>query len=217
MLTEALIKRFSFQYDGKDIFSYNLKATIQENENEKIFEYTTEDGLKFTNTLKFYPEFSAAEWVTWFENTSDKPSKILSDIYDCDINIPFPHDDNLPWCAYIPESDNDTKIYAPYGSRWDKHEFYCDVDDFKENRYVNHIYPNQTKHFKTSGGRSSKAMAPFFNIHRQNEGVVFAVGWTGQWNCSIERTNDSVNIKSGIEDAEFYLLPNEKIRTSSAG
>ncbi len=216
MITKPLKKYFSFLYDEKDIFSHNLTVKEYENENEKIVEYITDDGLKFTNILKNYPDYDAVEWVTWFENTGDKPSKMLSDIYDCDIDIPFPHDDNLPWCAYIPERDKDMKIYAPYGSRWDKTEFFCDVDDFKDNRYTNHIYPNQTKRFKTSGGRSSKDMAPFFNIHRQNQGVVFAIGWTGQWNCSIKRTNESVNIKSGIEDACFYLKPGEKIRTSSA-
>ncbi len=209
-------KHFSFLYDGKDIFSYQLKIVETENGNERIFEYTTDDGLKFTHIFTSYSEFDAVEWVTWFENIGDEPSKIISDIYDCDVDIPFPYDKNLPWCAYIPETDEDMKIYCPKGSVWDKKEFFADVDEFRENRYVNHIYPGQQKHYKTSGGRSSQALAPFFNIHRQNKGVVFAVGWTGQWNCDITRTNDSINIKSGIEDAKFYLLPGEKIRTSSA-
>ncbi len=216
MLTDFSEKNFSFLYDGKDIFSHNLTIKKTENDNEKTIEYTTEDGLKITNILKEYPAFDAVEWVTWFENTSDKPSKVLSSIYDCDIDIPFPYDDNLPWCTYIPEKDKDMKMYCPYGSLWNKKEFYCDVDKFENNEYVNHIYPNRTKHYKTSGGRSSQAMAPFFNIHRQGKGVIFAIGWTGQWNCSISRTNNSVNIKSGIEDVEFYLMPHEKIRTSSS-
>ncbi len=216
MSSVAEEKRFSFLYDGKDIFSYNLSVKETKKDNEKIFEYMTEDGLKFTHVLKFYKKYDAVEWVTYFENTSDKPSKVLSEIYDGDIDIPFEHDDDLPWCAYIPERDKDMKIYSPHGSTWDKKEFYCDVDAFEGNRYINHIYPNQTKTYKTSGGRSSQALAPFFNIHRQNKGVVFAVGWTGQWKCSVKRSNNSVNIKSGIEDAHFYLLPDEKIRTSSA-
>ncbi len=216
MLSNDFGKFFSFLYGGKDIFSYDLATTVKENENEIVFEYKTDDGLLITHFLKRHPEFDAFEWVTYFENTSNKNSKILSKIYDCDVDIPFAYDDNLPWCAYIPESDNDVKIYCPYGSIWEKKEFYCDVDAFNSNSYINHIYPGQRKFYKTSGGRSSQTMAPFFNIHRQNKGVVFAIGWTGQWNCEIKRSNDSINIKSGIEDAEFYLLPGEKIRTSSA-
>ncbi len=216
MLSNDKNKRFSFLYDKKDIFLYDLDFTVKENGNEKIFEYATDDGLKITHILKSYDKYDAVEWVTWFENTSNEPSKILKEIYDCDVEIPFEHDDELNWCAYIPESDKDMKIYSPLGSTWEKKEFYCDVDAFEGNRYINHIYPNQTKTYKTSGGRSSQALAPFFNIHRQNKGVVFAIGWTGQWTCNIKRTNDSVNIKSGIEDAEFYLQPGEKIRTSSS-
>ncbi len=208
--------RFSFLYDGKDIFLYNLEMTEKQSDNKKIIEYKTADGLKITHILKSYPKYDATEWVTFFENTADKNSKVLSKIYDCDIAIPFDYENNLPWCAFIPESDKDMKIYSPQGSLWNKKEFYSDVDEFEGNSYLNHIYPSQTKTFKTSGGRSSQATAPFFNIHKQNKGVVFAIGWTGQWNCSIKRTNSSVNIKSGIEDAEFYLLPGEKIRTSSA-
>ncbi len=209
-------KYFSFLYDGRDIFSYTLEEKKTQNGNERIVEYKTDDGLKITHISKDFPKYNAVEWVTWFENTSNKNSKILSQIYDSDVEIPFDYDKELPWCAYIPESDKDVKIYAPRGSLWDKKEFFCDVDAFRENRYLNHIYPNQIKTYKTSGGRSSQAMAPFFNIHRQNKGVVFAIGWTGQWTCSIERSNISVNIKSGVENAEFYLLPGEKVRTSSA-
>ncbi len=216
MLKNKDEKYFSFSYNGKNIFSHKLTVTKRKNGNEKEIEYLTEDGLKITNVFKEYPEFNAFEWVTYFENTSDTPSGILSDINDCDIDIPFSYDEPLPRCAYLPERDKAVKIYAPYGSLWDKNEFLCDVDTFKNNKFSNHIYPNETKLFKTSGGRSSQAMAPFFNIHRQNKGVIFAIGWTGQWNCGIKRTNDSVTIKSGIEDAKFYLLPHEKIRTSSA-
>ncbi len=216
MLFDNSEKYFSFLYDGRDIFSHNLSVKKTENGNERIFEYLTEDGLKITHILKDFPDYNAVEWVTWFENTAQNPTKVLSQIRDCDIEIPFDYDAELPWCAYIPDGENDVKIYCPQGSTWDKKEFYSDVDRFESNHYVNHIYPNQRKYFKTSGGRSSQALAPFFNIHRQNKGVVFAIGWTGQWECEIFRKNDSVGIKSGIEDAEFCLLPNEKIRTSSA-
>ncbi len=215
-MLETINKRFSFLYDGKDIFSHNLEVKVSENGSEKLFEYRTEDGLKFTHVLKSYKNFNAVEWVTWFENTGEKESKILSEIHDCDITVPFEEDKELPWCAYMPESDKDMKIYSPRGSLWNKREFYCNVDEFAENRYINHIYPNQTKTYKTSGGRSSQAIAPFFNIHRQNKGVVFAIGWTGQWICSIKRNCEGVNIKSGVESAEFYLKPGEKIRTTSS-
>ncbi len=206
-------KRFSFLYDGRDMS--DIRKTVTENQEETVFEYFTEDGLKVTNICRKLSEFDACQWVTWYENTGTQPSKMLTDILDADISIPFEHDEPLGWVAYQPDPDKDMKIIAPTGSTWEKNEFYCDVDNLVSNIYVNHIYPNDVKTYKTSGGRSSQAMAPFFNITRQNKGVFLAIGWTGQWNCTIARKSDSVEIKAGIEDAAFYLMPGEKIRTAS--
>lgn len=208
-------KRISFLYDGKSIWEHGLKTNIKQNENKIVCEYLTADGLKVTNIAIKYSDFDAYEWVTWFENTGEKPTGIISQLYDCDTDIPFGHDDFLPRTAYIPEAEKDMKIYSPNGSDWVEEEFCCNIDVFKENRYNNHIYPGEVKSYKNTGGRSSEGKAPYFNIHRQGRGVVFAIGWTGQWNCSIKRSEDSVNIKTKIEDTNFRLLPHEKIRTSS--
>lgn len=54
-----------------------------------------------------------------------------------------------------------------------------------------------------------------FNIHRQGAGVIFAIGWTGQWRCDLDRTESGLRIRTKIEDTNFRLFPGEKIRTSS--
>lgn len=71
------------------------------------------------------------------------------------------------------------------------------------------------KNYSASNGRSSENNAPFFNIHKKGKGYIFAIGWSGQWNCSITRDFDSVTFKSKIEDTCFRLMPGESIRTSS--
>ncbi len=211
----ADIRRFSFVYDGKDIFSHSIRKDVVHNGEETVCEYRTEDGLKITNVCKKIRDFDAYHWVTWYENTGSALSKLFSNILDADISVPFAHDDPLGWVAYLPDPEKDMKIYAPTGSTWEKGEFYCNIDDFVANRYVNHIYPDDVKTFRTDGGRSSQARAPFFNITKQNKGIIFAIGWTGQWNCTMVRRCDSLEIRAGIEDAQFCLLPGEKIRTAS--
>lgn len=199
------IKRFSFRYDGCDMNEYAPERKVSQNGEKVLYEYVFGDGLKVVNICTFYRDFDACEWVTWYENTSDKPGKVLSDIWDADITVPVERDaERAP--AFVPDPEKDTVIFTPKGSYWAADEFYCDM---------NHIGPSEIKLYKTSGGRSSQERAPFFNIHKSNTGVVFAVGWTGQWNCSIERKEESVRIKAGIEQTEFYLLPGEKIRTAS--
>lgn len=89
------------------------------------------------------------------------------------------------------------------------------MDKLFEGTRTNHIYPGVKKHYSASGGRSSENSAPFFNIHKNGRGYIFAIGWTGQWNCEIERTEDEIMFKSKIEDTYFKMLPGEKFRTSS--
>ena len=129
--------------------------------------------------------------------------------------MPFAHEEDRKWETYFPDIKTATKIYAPSDSTWTMKEFYCDVDKIENNTRINHIYPGQTKKYSVSGGRSSEQNAPFFNISKNGKGYIFAIGWTGQWNAEISRNNDSITIKSGIENTHFKLMPGEKLRTSS--
>lgn len=207
--------RLSFLYNGKSIWELSPQKSVRENGDEVVTEYILNNELKITNIAKKYADFDGYEWVTWFENISAKPTGIISELYDCDVGLPFEHDDPLGWTAFLPDPDKDMRIYSPSGSDCVEDEFYSDVDRAEVDIYVNHIYPNNVKEYKNRGGRSSDKKAPFFNIARQNKGVIFAIGWTGQWNCRIERSAESLNIKTKIEDTHFRLFPGEKIRTSS--
>ncbi len=207
--------RFSFLYDGKPFSEYAIKPRITESGNTFTFEYSLDDGLKVTNLLQIYPDFDACEWVLWFENTGKNATKVISGLYDGDITLPSERDEPLRWEARVRDGDNDMKIFAPKGSDWCRDDFSCDPEYFRENNYHSHIYPGSTKQYANCGGRSSNGQAPFFNIFRQNKGYLFAIGWSGQWNCTISRAENSVNIQTKIADTNFRLYPGEKIRTSS--
>ena len=208
-------KRFSFKLGGADAWDldYQLSVTCDGKEVTSVYQF--EGGIRITNIAKKYDKYDAYEWVNYIENTSDKPSGMISDLWDCDCTLPLKHEDNRKWEAYFPDPKNATKVYAPIGSVWSKTEFSCDIDNIRDNRRINHIYPGETKAYSASGGRSSEERAPFFNVHKDGEGYIFAIGWTGQWNCQISRANDSITFKSKIEDTFFRLMPGEKIRTSS--
>ncbi len=208
-------KRLSFQLDGANAWELNYRSEVQCVGNEITTVYTFDDGLRVTNVAKKYPDFDAYEWVNYIENTSEKPSKMISELWDCDCSFPLEHEENRKWQAYVPDVATATKIYAPSGSEWSKFEFHCDIDAIQNNFRMNHITPGETKEYATSGGRSSEARAPFFNISKNGNGYIFAIGWTGQWKCQISRANDSFSFRSKIEDTFFRLLPGEKLRTSS--
>lgn len=154
--------------------------------------------------------------MNWFENCGTEATEIISDVWDCDYVIPFEKDKPLGWVAYEPDRDKVMEVYAPVGSQWTGYEFYANPDKTVENGFQSYIFPDRPhKSYSTSGGRSSDKNAPFFNVHRQGAGVIFAIGWTGQWQCDLDRTDDGLRIRTKIEDTNFRLLPGEKIRTSS--
>ena len=95
---------FSFLYDGKSIWNCEVQKMVSENENEIITELTLSDGLKVTNIAKKHSG-NAYEWVNWFENTGSEPTKILSDIWDCDYVVPFEKDEKkikISKLGYLP-------------------------------------------------------------------------------------------------------------------
>lgn len=209
-------RRFSFKLDGADGANLNFKTDVTRDGNKIITEYTFDGGLRITNIATEYEKFGAYEWVNYIENTSDKPSGIISELWDCDCTLPLEHEDEPKCFAEKPDPKTATKIYAPNGSNAASEEFLCDIDKMYDMHRTNHILVGQTKKYAAKGGRSSSgAFAPFFNIHKNGKGYIAAIGWSGQWNCEITRLTDGVRLKTKIEDTNFRVMPGEKFRTSS--
>ena len=208
-------RRFSFLYGGKNICDSKHTVSVDETDISLKTTYIFEDGLKVVNEARKYSDFGAYEWVNYFENTGSAPTEIISELWDCDISLPMEHESERKWETNFPDASTATKIYSPSGSTWTKKEFYCNVDEIVENVRVNHIYPGKTKRYKTSTGRSSEEKAPFFNVHKNGMGYIFAIGWTGQWSAEVSRSCDDITFRSRITDTNFTILPGESFRTSS--
>ena len=67
--------------------------------------YELDKDVTVTMVINEYPEYHAAEWVLYFENTSGKDSKILSEICDADVSIKM---EESPWPrgGYMPDKGN---------------------------------------------------------------------------------------------------------------
>ncbi len=195
----------SFQYNGIPFARIERESTEIEKDETHLEEFLLPDELKVTKIFREYEEFGAYEWVTWFENASERQSGMISCLNDGDFQLPFDYDEILPSRGCLP-AENTAKIYNPIGSIWSRTEFSCQPQT---------ILPGESKYFSTSGGRSSQQNAPFFDIHKNGKGVIFAIGWTGQWRCTISRDDKQIRVEAGIEDVRFKLYPGEKIRTAS--
>ena len=207
------IRRFDFLYGGKPFSELDVTTKQSEKEGSVTTVYTLCDGLKITSVFTRHSD--ACEWVNWLENTSDEETQIISELWDCSVNLPLGHEEPPKFTAYLPDFDSFTCVYAPIGSTLRHDEFCSFPDRFNEFNYIGHLKSGSTKDFATSGGRSSEKNAPFFNIHKNGKGYIVAIGWTGQWNCRLVRNEDDVLVQTKIEDTHFKLLPGEKLRTSS--
>ena len=200
--------------DGVSIWKQN-PGISQTCDGSKVITTIILGDLRIVNTARKIDAHGAYEWVNTLENTGDKPTPLISELWDCCCTFPLPHEDPRRWVAMFPDRETSTKIFAPTGSTWSAEEFYSDPDKLVGNRRINHIYVGESKDYSTSGGRSSESQAPFFNIHKDGHGIIAAVGWTGQWHSRMTRGAEDITIRSGIDSLHFKLLPGEKIRTSS--
>ena len=208
-------KRFSFKLDGVSAWEKEYTVSTEERENELITTYLFEGGLKITNIARKYEKHGAYEWVNHLENTGSEPTEVISELFDCDVTLPMPHEDPKKATSYIEDKNLATQIYNPAGSTWHALEFATNIHEIRENNRINHIFPGMTKRYVTNTGRSSEEKAPFFNVHKDGKGYIFAVGWTGQWYAEITRGEDDITFRSKINDTKFRILPGEKFRTSS--
>lgn len=205
---------FDMLVDGQSIWSYDVSVGTERFGDVTVYT-CTQDELKITTRLRCIERFGAYEWSNTLENVGGADSRLITELWDCRCVLPFGHEEPYQFRAVYPDPAHATKIYAPTGSTWSAEEFFCDPDKLVGNRRINHIYPGEVRTYSASGGRSSEERAPFFNIHKDGEGVIMAVGWSGQWTSQIARGTDSLTLRSGIENLSFRLKPSEKIRTSS--
>ena len=65
-----------------------------------------------------------------------------------------------------------------------------------------------------AGGRPSNGSFPFFNLEYGGQGLLTAIGWSGQWAVSVPRneTGDT-RLRGGMEKTRLLLHPGERIRT----
>lgn len=205
--------RLHFMYGGKPMSEAGYTVQQTETADTLTTVYTMADGLKLTNIATKHGD--AYEWVNWWENNTDHPSEIVSELWDGYVTLPLPHEEPLGKVAQKPAFNEVTMVYAPRGSYSFYDELSARPDRIQYNRFSGQLTPGLSMDYATSGGRSCDQYAPFFNIHKDGKGYIVAVGWTGQWNCKITRNPDDVLFQTKIEDTHFRLLPGEKFRTGS--
>ncbi|MDP4184296.1 MAG: alpha-galactosidase [Bacteroidota bacterium] len=200
---KGVIPPFSFVYDGRSsdtfIKSWQFNSekldSRNQNEEERVYTYTDKmTGLAVKCKVTCFTDFPAVEWVLNFVNTSDK-------------NTPLIENAEVINYSFNAREKGNYVFHHAKGSNAERTDFMPIDDTLSVGNAIN-IVP--------WGGRSSDANAfPFFNLEMPGKhGVMVGIGWTGRWYANLLQKNEqSVTLKSGMEIMKLMLYPKEEIRT----
>ena len=191
---------FSFIYGGKNSsdllpgWKVEVKATEADitRQTQEVIYTDPATGLVARATVIIFKDFPAVEWVMHFQNAGAADTPILENVQPLDA---------LLRCA-----EGDPTIHYAKGAT-------CSMDDFMPLTRV--LSPNGRLHLEPGGGRSSSQFLPFFNIEAKGEGVVVAIGWSGEWAATYSHPDPgaSFQVQAGMALTHLKLHPGEEIRT----
>ena len=141
-----------------------------------------------------YHDFPAIEWTLHFRNDGPSDTPLLSKISSVDFQVSR----DAGW-EYV--------LHHNKGAR-------ASGSDFEP--YETALALGEKVHLRTIGGRPSNGMMPYFNVAwpRPERGVVFAIGWPGQWEADFVRDiGTTLHIQAGQENPRFKLRPGEEVRS----
>lgn len=150
--------------------------------------------LCVTVTAVTYKDFPAVDWVLTFENQGKEDSPILADIQALDI---------------MTRTGLSTKPALLHRLEGDA----CGESTFQPR--TEQIERGKAFRMAPTGGRPSSISAfPFFTYQYGAQGLIAAVGWTGQWAAQFDRMETGpTRVRAGMEHTHLRLHPGECIRT----
>lgn len=150
-------------------------------------------GLKLTADVSVFKHYPAVDWVLYFENTSQKDTPILADIRALDVVLRTGQAAKPAVLHQITGDTCDERSFLPFDTL---------------------LQPGKPLALAPHGGRSSNGTFPFFNVQYANDGLITAVGWSGQWSATLARSaNGPTRLQAGMEKTHLLLHPGERIRT----
>ena len=200
------VPAFSFLYDGTPFSELNVKV---KNEADRVI-YTLPDDVELTVVTEFLQDFGVTRWTNYWHNPTDHRSALISQLCDCDLTVAMSAD---------PARTRRDKQYT-----WEPKTlrlFLSDganIGDFDHQIIPHRMWAGDHKEATCQAGRSGMGTAPFFEVNEGGDhqnGVLTALGWTGQWRAYFDRGENDFRIRHSLEEVLLCMEPGEKFRTAS--
>ena len=174
----------------------------------------SENSLCCEMELSEFLDFPVIEWVLSVTNNGELESEPLSDFKALDITWKREScDESTP------------ELHRSLGSdaRADDFEYRCDGlrRDMWTPARVIRMDSSSNNALRTvrdgnlpSDGRTSATWLPFFNLHTGADGIIIALGWSGQWFAEFSHDGAGVTaVTAGMEHLNSTLKPGESLRS----
>lgn len=191
---------FSFVYDGKpsreflNAWTFDQQSTDTPDAVEHAVRWTDPaTSLSVSATVRVFKRFAAADWVLRFENAGAQDTPLLEDVQALDVELGT---GNSKTPALVRRSLGD----------------HCGEQSFMLEDVSLDVGGNLR--MAPVNGRSSNGAFPFFDVRYGAETLTTAVGWSGQWAASVDRSQAGpTRLRAGMELTHLVLHPGEAIRT----
>ena len=170
---------------GTDFTKQSQSTEAVDGGTRTITELAHTSGLVFRVESVLYPDYNAYDWTIYVTNGGAADSPVVSKFNAVDITL----EGEAP---RLKGSIGDSSAYEPYTIAVDG---------------------KVTK--KPDGGRGTQGDSSYFNFMYGDKGMLYAVGWPGQWTMSVDNSDqaDQTRLTAGQEYLNTYLEPGETIRT----
>ena len=191
---------FSFRYGGlpcaKFLGDWPRTVETSDTPSRHLWQVHWQDpktGLRLTATVTVFKRYPAVDWVLEFENTGSADTPLLEDVQPLDAQLRTGY-------FHTP-----VRLHSLQGD-------VCGENSFLPTE--TEVEPGKPVVLSPGGGRPSNGAFPFFNLQYGDQGLLGAIGWSGQWRASFERSAAGpTTLRAGMEKTSLRLHPGEKLRT----
>ena len=149
-------------------------------------------GLVVRCVVVRYADFPTLEWTVYFRNDGAHDTPMLADILA--IDTVFQRKQATEFALHYHTGDN------------------CSADSYQPHCAL--LAPATQMPFAPAGGRPTTGAFPYYNLAWDAGGVIFALGWPGQWaTCFTRDSAEGLHMQGGQQLTHFTLHPGEEVRT----
>ena len=183
---------FTFSVDGVKFNSDEWTKTVTD-VTEEIYrggktKYITfaKESLEVTAEVTFFEKNASCQWTVYVKNTGDTNSGVISDFYALDSSF----------------ATGKADIYYSIGSDTAAGDFSLVKKSLSSART-----------FSANDGKPTEKYMPYFNVNGAESGIVFGIGWTGQWDAEFAQKDGNTAVTVRQQNFNAYLLPGEEVRS----